>query len=117
VVLGLVRLKTDRLRVIWPGIDEPGYDGQMQVNILDAKNRLSQLVKVAQGGEEVVIANRGRPVARLTAASPASATLSAAVELPGDVVAWLDRHALPAHARRSAAEIDDALARERAAWD
>ena len=113
----MARLKTDPLRLIWPESNEPGYHGQMQVNILDAKNRLSQLVKVAQGGEEVVIANRGRPVARLTAVSPASATLSAAAELPRDVVAWLDRHALPAHARRSAAEIDDALARERAAWD
>ncbi len=96
---------------------EPGYDGQMQVNILDAKNRLSQLVKLAQGGEEVVIANRGRPVARLTAALPASATLLAAGGPAGDVYAWLDQHVLPAHARRSAAEIDDALAQERAAWD
>ena len=89
----------------------------MQVNILDAKNRLSQLVKVVQGGEAVVIANRGRPVARLTAASPAGATPSAAGEPHGDVGAWLDQHALPPHARRGAAEIDEALAQERAAWD
>jgi prevent-host-death family protein len=37
----------------------------MQVNILEAKNRLSQLVKAAQAGEDVVIANRGEPVVRL----------------------------------------------------
>ena len=36
----------------------------MQVNILEAKNRLSQLIKSAQRGEEVVIANRGEPVAQ-----------------------------------------------------
>ena len=36
----------------------------VQVNILEAKNRLSQLIKSAQAGEEVVIANRGAPVAR-----------------------------------------------------
>lgn len=37
----------------------------MQVNILEAKNKLSHLVKRAQAGEEVVIANRGVPVVRL----------------------------------------------------
>jgi len=40
----------------------------MQVNILEAKNRLSQLVKRAQAGEEIIIANRGQPVARLVPA-------------------------------------------------
>jgi prevent-host-death family protein len=34
----------------------------MQVNVLEAKNRLSQLIKSAQAGEDVVIANRGEPV-------------------------------------------------------
>lgn len=33
----------------------------MQVHILEAKNRLSQLIKYAQAGDEVVIANRGYP--------------------------------------------------------
>ena len=40
----------------------------MQVNILEAENRLSQLIKSVQAGEEVVIANRGEPVARLVPA-------------------------------------------------
>jgi prevent-host-death family protein len=82
----------------------------MQVNILDAKNQLSQLVKAAQAGVEVVIANRGKPVARLVsvaAPAPESAGISA----------WLAAHPLPMHAQRSAAEIDEALAQERAAWD
>ena len=49
----------------------------MQVNILEAKNRLSQLIKSAQRGEEVVIANRGEPVARLVpAGKPSSAAAS-----------------------------------------
>ncbi len=39
----------------------------MQVNMLEAKNSLSKLVKAAQSGEEVVIANHGNPVARLVA--------------------------------------------------
>jgi prevent-host-death family protein len=37
----------------------------MQVNILEAKNRLSELLKCAQVGEEVIIASRGRPIVQL----------------------------------------------------
>jgi len=40
----------------------------VQVNIFEAKNRLSQLIRSVQAGEEVVIANRGEPVARLVPA-------------------------------------------------
>ncbi len=35
------------------------------VNILDARNRLSQLITAATNGEDVVIAKRGRPVVRI----------------------------------------------------
>ena len=45
----------------------------MQVNIYEAKTRLSQLVDEAASGRDVVIARAGRPVARLTRlASPSS---------------------------------------------
>lgn len=37
----------------------------VQVNIYEAKTRLSQLVDQAAAGEEVIIARNGRPVARL----------------------------------------------------
>ncbi len=37
----------------------------MQVNILEAKNQWSKLVKAALAGEEVIIANRGTPMVRL----------------------------------------------------
>jgi prevent-host-death family protein len=37
-----------------------------QVNIYEAKTRLSQLVDRAAAGEDVIIARAGRPVARLT---------------------------------------------------
>ena len=36
------------------------------VNMHEAKSSLSRLVKRAAAGEEIVIANHGRPVARLT---------------------------------------------------
>ena len=37
----------------------------MQVNMLEAKTQLSKLVEAALRGEEVVIANRGKPVVKL----------------------------------------------------
>ena len=42
----------------------------MQVNMLEAKTHLSRLVEAALRGEEVVIANRGKPVVRLVKADP-----------------------------------------------
>lgn len=82
----------------------------MQVNILEAKNQLSQLVKRAQAGEEVIIANRGQPVARLVSAG------EPALE-SNDIATWLARHPLPEYARRTAKAIDAAIAEERQAWD
>jgi prevent-host-death family protein len=88
----------------------------MQVNILEAKNRLSRLIKTAQAGEEVVIANRGDPVARLVpAAMPATAR--ADTGSGRTILDWLKNHPLPAHARRSTEEIDAAIQQERTAWD
>lgn len=79
----------------------------MQVNILDAKNRLSELVRLVQQGEQVVLANRGRPVARLVAVQPAG----------GAVASWLQQHPLPSHLRRPAASIDADLVDARESWD
>lgn len=39
----------------------------MQVNMHEAKTRLSELVAAAEGGEEVVIARGGTPAVRLVA--------------------------------------------------
>jgi prevent-host-death family protein len=86
----------------------------MKVNVLEAKNRLSQLIKSAQAGEEVVIANRGAPVARLVPIEPLS---TAGRGEPQAILAWLASNPLPGHARRSGDEIDAAIAEEREAWD
>lgn len=88
----------------------------MQVNILEAKNRLSQLVKSAQSGEEVIIANRGVPVARLIPAMEITASPARARIAPGGVLQWLEQHPLPAHARRSHKQIEAGLKEERSAW-
>lgn len=84
----------------------------MQVNISEARKRLSQLIKVAQAGQTVVIANRGQPVAQLTAvhASPVRAPC-------GEVGRWLQTTPLSVHARRTGEEIDADMARQRGAWD
>jgi prevent-host-death family protein len=37
----------------------------IQVNLYEAKTRLSQLIRQAMSGEEIVIARNGRPVVRL----------------------------------------------------
>jgi prevent-host-death family protein len=87
----------------------------MRVNILEAKNRLSRLIKAAQAGEEVIIANRGEPVARLMPAGSLAAAQSD--ECGGRAILdWLERHRLPDYARRSAEEIDAAIEAEREAW-
>jgi prevent-host-death family protein len=88
----------------------------VQVNIFEAKNRLSQLIKSVQAGEEVVIANRGEPVARLVPAreisSATSGTGNARV-----ILHWLEHYPLPDYARRSTEEIDAAIEQERQSWD
>lgn len=38
-----------------------------QVNLYEAKTKLSRLVEAAAAGEEVIIARAGKPVARLSA--------------------------------------------------
>jgi len=88
----------------------------VQVNILEAKNRLSQLVKAALGGEDVVIANRGEPVARLVPAGPAPQAKTNAGSAPA-ILDWLKSDTLSAYARRSAEEIDAAIDQERRGWD
>jgi len=44
------------------------------VNMHDAKGSLSRLVKRAASGEEILIANNGKPVARLTRLSNRKST-------------------------------------------
>jgi prevent-host-death family protein len=88
----------------------------MQVNIFEAKNRLSQLIRAVQAGEEVVIANRGEPVARLVLARETPGATSGAGNAR-TILDWLESHSLPDYARRPAEEIDASIERERQSWD
>ena len=88
----------------------------MQVNIFEAKNRLSELIKSVRAGEEVVIANRGEPVARLIRADEALEDRGST----GDgraILQWLETHPLPSYAARSAAELDVSIEEARSGWD
>ena len=88
----------------------------MQVNILEAKNKLSQLVKRVQAGEEVIIANRGVPVARLVPAKELGAA-EPPIGSAERILGWLAKHSLPEYNRRSAEEIAAAIEEERNSWE
>ncbi|PJI84857.1 type II toxin-antitoxin system Phd/YefM family antitoxin [Luteimicrobium subarcticum] len=84
----------------------------MQVNVLEARNNLSQLIARATAGEEVVIAKRDVPLVRLV---PVSIDL---VHGRGNVVVeWLDGHPLPPRLTREPAQLDLDIANEREGWE
>jgi prevent-host-death family protein len=87
----------------------------MKVNVLEAKNRLSELIRAAQAGEEVIIANRGQAVARL---SPIQEPMSGAVVGSAKALLnWLEKSSQPGWMQRSAADINADIEQERGAWD
>lgn len=88
----------------------------MQVNILDAKNNLSRLIRSVQAGEEVVIANRGEPVARLVRVQPPKPAATPRGSGAG-FATWLRAHRLPDYLRRGHDEIEASIRHERDSWD
>ena len=94
----------------------------MQVNVLEAKNRLSELLRAVQRGEEVVIANRGQGIARL---APLRTAGPAEPAPPGQAAAfldWLARHPRPPSATKAAdaerhADIQTRIEEQRSSWD
>lgn len=87
----------------------------MRINILEAKNRLSELIRAARAGDEVIIANRGKPVAKLVALNEADH--SAPRGSGSAILDWLDQNPTPEAIRRSATQIDSAIEEERESWD
>jgi len=76
-----------------------------RVNVYEAKTHLSQLLDRAAGGEEIVIARAGRPVARLVALAD-----SPARRLPG---AWRGKVTVAADFDELPAELGAAFRGER----
>ena len=71
------------------------------VNVHEAKTHLSRLLARVAGGEEIVIARGGTPVARLTAVAPGRAkrvpgALKGRMRLADDLVAPLSEDELDA---------------------
>ena len=85
----------------------------MQVNVLEARNRLSQLLGAVQDGETVIIANRGRPVARLVPAGIDTDPVPNGSRL----LDGLRENPLPAHLQRDHAAVEDGIRTERDGWD
>lgn len=87
----------------------------MQVNILEAQNRLSELIKYAQAGQEVIIASQGLPAVKLVAIS----NLTAQGHRIGSSEALLAVMAANPRATpgRTKQEVDAYIAEERASWD
>jgi len=84
----------------------------MQINILEAKNRLSQIIQSALAGEEVVIANRGNPVVRLVPIEQNKAQLT-----PQTFSQWLKDNPLPEHLKVAAQSIDESVESQRDSWE
>lgn len=80
------------------------------VNVLDARNHLSRLVSVAEHGGEVVIARRGRPVARLVPVEQEGGRTAESF------VEWVLAHRVPQRGRPIGA-VDAQILAERDAWD
>jgi prevent-host-death family protein len=84
----------------------------MQVNVLEARNNLSQLIARAAAGEEVVIAKRDVPLVRLV---PVSVGVTYG---RGDlIVRWLEDHPLPQRLARDPELLDLDIAGEREGWE
>jgi prevent-host-death family protein len=88
----------------------------MQINILDAKNQLSQLIRSVEAGKQVLIARRGQPVVQLVPVS-AQAAIAPGMGHAAAIINWLAEHPLPTYAQRKSREIDHAVAEARASWD
>jgi prevent-host-death family protein len=50
-----------------------------EVGVRDLKNNLSRYIEQVRGGQEVIVTDRGQPVARLSAVSDATTKLAALV--------------------------------------
>jgi len=81
-------------------------------SVLDARNNLSRLIADARSGLEVVITNRGVPVARITPIASADVIGNGRA-----IVEWIEAHRPPERLRRSPEELEAQIAENRDAWD
>lgn len=80
-------------------------------SVLEARNNLSRLIAQSQSGIEVVITNRGTPVAQLVPVGRVDIPLTGAA-----LVEWIEADPLPPRLVRTPEELDAQIAEARAAW-
>jgi prevent-host-death family protein len=80
------------------------------VNMLDAKNSLSRLVAAAVDGEDVVIANRGKPAVRLVPVETVTRNSGSAL------ATWFTQNPAPRARARTIQDIEAQLQENRDAW-
>lgn len=84
----------------------------MDVDLPEAQRRLAELIRSARAGEEIVIVNRGEPVARLLPIVRHEHRGNG-----GRLLDWLASEDSGCGIRRSHDEIEAGIAEERDAWD
>ena len=89
---------------------------RMQYNVLEARNQFSKLLEAALRGEEVLIAKRGRPVARI-AALPAEGEIEEVPGNPAWIAQWFEENPIDPESMMTSDEADAHLAEERDSWD
>ncbi|MFB2599656.1 type II toxin-antitoxin system Phd/YefM family antitoxin [Herbiconiux sp. P17] len=72
-------------------------------NVLEARNNLSSLVARAEAGEEIVIARRGMPVAKIVPYFPKRGMTGR------EMVQWLEDNPIPESQRKTAEEVDEVI--------
>lgn len=81
------------------------------VNVFDARNNLSRLITAASEGEEIIVANRGKPVARIVAADPVPKKSGARL------AQWLVRNPPPTTRTRNTEELNAQIQENLESWD
>lgn len=81
------------------------------VNIFDARNNLSRLITAASAGDEIVVANRGKPVAKIVAVEPTP------VKSGSRAAAWLVRNPPPTGQPRGIGALDAQIRENLESWE
>jgi prevent-host-death family protein len=87
----------------------------MQYNVLEARNQLSRLIDAALAGEEVVIAKRGKPVARIQPI--VEQQIDKTPGNPAWIASWFEANPINPDWAISEEEADQWYREERDAWD
>lgn len=80
-------------------------------SVFEARNNLSRLIGESRAGTEVIIANRGKPVAKVVPIQDDTDSASGRA-----VAEWLQLHPLPGRLQRTADQLDEQITEAREAW-